>query len=183
MQQFAALLRTKLTGKRYRLLYTWSRDGRSNASFHQRCDNQVRDRKRFFGSFADAAGQGPTLIIVRSTNGFTFGGYAAAAWNNGAATNIPAAGSFVFWVENPQGRAPGCLDCVTPASALHSGNISQIGPIFHCGNCLYLCTGNNPECSCAQPTAGYPDTTGLGAALFTGAAKFTTEDYEVWAAT
>ena len=41
-QQFAALLRTRLAGKRYRLLYTWSRDGRSNASFHQRCDNQVR---------------------------------------------------------------------------------------------------------------------------------------------
>ena len=42
VQQFAALMRTRLPGKRYRLLYTWSRDGRSNASFHQRCDNQVR---------------------------------------------------------------------------------------------------------------------------------------------
>ena len=42
VQQFTALLRTKLPGKRYRLLYTWSRDGRSNASFHQHCDNQVR---------------------------------------------------------------------------------------------------------------------------------------------
>jgi hypothetical protein len=40
--QFAALLRTRLAGRGYRLLYTWSRDGRSNASFHQRCDNQVR---------------------------------------------------------------------------------------------------------------------------------------------
>ena len=40
--QFAALLRTRLAGKGHRLLYTWSRDGRSNASFHQRCDNQVR---------------------------------------------------------------------------------------------------------------------------------------------
>jgi hypothetical protein len=45
VQQFAALMRTKLAGKRYRLLYTWSRDGRSNESFHQRCDNQVRDQK------------------------------------------------------------------------------------------------------------------------------------------
>ena len=44
VQQFAALMGTKLPGKRYRLLYTWSRDGRSNASFHQRCDNQVRGR-------------------------------------------------------------------------------------------------------------------------------------------
>ena len=42
VQQFGALVRTRLAGKRFRLLYTWSRDGRSNASFHQRCDNQVR---------------------------------------------------------------------------------------------------------------------------------------------
>ena len=41
VQQFAALMRGRLAGKRYRLLYTWSRDGRSAASFHQRCDNQV----------------------------------------------------------------------------------------------------------------------------------------------
>jgi hypothetical protein len=40
-QQFAALLRVRLAGKGYRKLYTWSTDGRSNASFHQRCDNQV----------------------------------------------------------------------------------------------------------------------------------------------
>jgi len=42
VQQFAALMRGRLAGRGYRLLYTWSRDGRSNASFHQRCDNQVR---------------------------------------------------------------------------------------------------------------------------------------------
>jgi hypothetical protein len=39
--QFALLMRTRLTGKGYRLLYTWSSDGRTNASFHARCDNQV----------------------------------------------------------------------------------------------------------------------------------------------
>jgi hypothetical protein len=41
VQQFAALLRGRLPGRSYRLLYTCSRDGRSAASFHQRCDNQV----------------------------------------------------------------------------------------------------------------------------------------------
>ncbi len=40
-QQFAALLGARLAGKGYRKLYTWSTDGRSVASFHQRCDNQV----------------------------------------------------------------------------------------------------------------------------------------------
>jgi hypothetical protein len=37
---------TKLAGKRYRKLYTWSTDGRSLASFHQRCDNQVGGIRR-----------------------------------------------------------------------------------------------------------------------------------------
>jgi hypothetical protein len=42
VQQFTGLMRSRLPGKRFRLLYKWSRDGRSNASFHQHCDNQVR---------------------------------------------------------------------------------------------------------------------------------------------
>ena len=50
LQQFAALLRDRLPGRSYRLVYTWSRDGRSAASFHERCDNQVRAR-----AFARAA--------------------------------------------------------------------------------------------------------------------------------
>ena len=59
------------------------------------------------------------------------------------------------------------------------------GPYFYGGggSCLYLCAHNNPASSYAQPGPGYPDTTGLGVALFTGAANFTLEDYEVWAAT
>ena len=121
---------------------------------------------------------------MRSTNGFTFGGYAAAAWNNGTAGYIAAAGSFVFWVENPQGRAPGCLDCVNPSVALWSGGNDLYGPVF-CGvsGCLVLCQSSNPATSHAKPDPHYPDTTGLGDALFTGAAQFTTEDYEVWAVT
>ena len=122
---------------------------------------------------------------MRSTNGFTFGGYAAAAWHNGGSAPIAAAGSFVFWVENPQGRAPGCLDCVNPASALNSGCNSWYGPLFNggSGRCLRLCENSDPAQSYAQPSTGYPDTTGLGNARFTGAYQFTPEDYEVWAAT
>ncbi len=40
--QFYALLRNRLADKSYRLLYTNSSDGQSNAAFHQHCDNQVR---------------------------------------------------------------------------------------------------------------------------------------------
>ena len=120
---------------------------------------------------------------MRSTNGFTFGGYAAAAWNNNATRQISAAGSFVFWVENPQGRAPGCLDCANPERALHGGHNSQYGLAFDGGSCLDLCPNNQSASSVAHPSAAYPDTTGLGVALFTGARVFTPEDYEVWAVT
>jgi hypothetical protein len=44
VKQFYKLMGTRLAGKRYRLLYTWSRDGRSNGSFHRHCDKQVRLR-------------------------------------------------------------------------------------------------------------------------------------------
>lgn len=87
-----------------------------------------------------------------------------------------------------------------PEHALCSGHNSLNGPFFigdnvqfvtraHITNlsdnapCLRLCESNNPATSYAQPNAVYPDTTGLGNALFTGAQTFTTEDYEVWAAT
>jgi hypothetical protein len=128
---------------------------------------------------SDAAGQGPTLVIVRSTNGFTFGGYAAADWNNNP-NPIPARGSFVFWVENPQGRAPGCLDCVNPAQALHGGSNNGNGPYF-CGVAGSVAIRGTTNYS--TPNATYPDTTGLGNALFTGAPNFNLEDYEVWAVT
>jgi hypothetical protein len=128
----------------------------------------------FLFHFADTALQGPSLVIMRSTNGFTFGGYASVSWNSTSGL-IPAAGSFVFWVENPQGRAPGCLDCVKPEHALHGG--SHNGPFFQGQTgCVAIGASNY-----SQPTPGYPDTTGLGVALFTGSANFTPDDYEVWA--
>ncbi len=118
---------------------------------------------------------------MRSTNGFTFGGYAAAAWNTTSAL-IPAAGSFVFWVENPQGRAPGCLDCVNPAHAL--GGVGSYGPLFDgMHGCVGIHIGSSTT-NYSQPSAAYPDTTGLGVALFTGVGTNNpVEDYEVWAAT
>jgi hypothetical protein len=81
----------------------------------------------------------------------------------------------VFWIENPQGRAPGCLDCVNPQHALYGSAIW--GPLFDGQNGCVSCGSSYYS----QPTAVYPDTTGLGYALFTGSAQFTHDDYEVWA--
>ena len=123
VQQFGALMRTRLAGKRFRLLYTWSRDGRSNASFHQHCDNQVRALQPTFGFrvlLRNAVMQGPTLVVVRSTTGHTFGAYANAPWTcANAQTNV--GGCFLFLVENPHNDPPTCFECKTPANAFYCG--------------------------------------------------------------
>ena len=46
------------------LLYRGSRDGMTPAAFHGACDDQ-----------------GPTLTLIRSENGYTFGGYSPVPWS------------------------------------------------------------------------------------------------------
>jgi hypothetical protein len=98
-QQFAALLGTRLAGHSYRLLYAWSRSrgGCSAASFHEHCDGQVGLLRvacwcaccmcvtcacTGLQAGNDGAAQGPTLVLVRSDKGHTFGGYASESWSS-----------------------------------------------------------------------------------------------------
>ena len=48
-----------------KLLYRKSRDGDTFNSFHQLCDNK-----------------GPTITLIRSSEGFIFGGYTPLSWDN-----------------------------------------------------------------------------------------------------
>jgi hypothetical protein len=57
-----------LDGRSFELLYRAPRDGWSSGDFHRCCDNR-----------------GPTLVVARCSDGFVFGGYAAAAWNSSGA--------------------------------------------------------------------------------------------------
>ncbi len=122
-------------------------------------------------------GQGPTLVIVRSTTGHTFGGYASAPWDN-ADVRINAKGCFMFLVENPHGDAPTCFEYNNDGKAMHGGPTH--GPIFGFGSDLYISSDGSSSYT-GFPTS-YTDTLGRGHATFTGAYKFTPEDYEVWAA-
>ena len=51
---------------KYRLLYKATRDGDSSMSFHGKCDNR-----------------GPTLTLIRTVEGWTFGGYTTSEWKSG----------------------------------------------------------------------------------------------------
>ncbi len=114
---------------------------------------------------------------MRSTTGHTFGGYASAPWHS-TGGYINAAGCFLFLVENPHGDAPTCFECKNDGLAMYGG--SDYGPSFGGGCDLYI-TSDGSSSHTAFPTF-YTDTLGRGHATFTGAFKFTPEDYEVWAA-
>jgi hypothetical protein len=186
VQQFSALMSCRLPGRSYRLLYTWSTDGRSNDSFHARCDNKVGGITRGLGlRFVTLWLQGPTLVIVRSTTGHTFGGYANAPWATPVGHPdilgdfISVGGCFLFLVENPHNDAPTCFECKNTAAAMYIK--SKTGPGF--GNDLYVYQHESDPHRCAgvcNLPCHYADTLGRGIATFTGAKSFTVEDYEVW---
>ncbi len=129
--------------------------------------------------------QGPTLVIVRSTTGHTFGGHAVAPWTStGAATTT--AGCFLFLVENPHNDAPTCFECKNTQYSTRC--VSSYGPTFGSvtlggGYDLVIHEGGDTARSYTNFPHSYTDTLGRGNATFTGAPGFTAEDYEVWAVT
>ena len=84
----------------------------------------------------------------------------------------------MFLVENPHGDAPTCFECKEDGYAMYGG--SAFGPVFGGGHDLYI----SPDGSSSYTNFphSYTDTLGRGRETFTGAYKFTLEDYEVWAA-
>ena len=55
----------RLSAKQFKLLYRASRDGFQTSNFHAKCDNQPR-----------------TLTIIKTTEGYIFGGYTEVAWDS-----------------------------------------------------------------------------------------------------
>jgi hypothetical protein len=74
-----------LPGKRMRLLFRSSRDGATAASFHRLCDEQ-----------------GPTVILIKSSGGYVFGGYAGVAWSS-KLSYYACPSAFLFTITNPHG--------------------------------------------------------------------------------
>ena len=109
----------------------------------------------------NAVGQGPTLVVVRSTTGHTFGGYAHAPWTSaGSYTNT--AGCFLFLVENPHNDAPTCFECKSAPHAMYCA--ATFGPTFGGGHDLGIHAGGDPGTSYTNFPYSYTDTLGRGAA-------------------
>jgi hypothetical protein len=63
----------------WKLLYRGSTDGFGSSNFHAQCDNR-----------------GPTVTIIKTTNGSVFGGYAAGSWSSSGQYQSHGLKNFIF---------------------------------------------------------------------------------------
>ncbi|CAF3401534.1 unnamed protein product [Rotaria socialis] len=143
------------------LIYKATRDGFDGPTFHRLCDNQ-----------------GATIVIIRSSGGYLFGGYAAQSWNS-AGSYINAINSFLFLLTNANGSQPTKFPYNNNGHALHGNN--AYGPTFGGGHDLHICNNSNTiNGSYCNISHSYTNPLGLGSATFTGARNFQTTEIEVF---
>ena len=160
------------------LLYRGSRDGFKSSIFHSLCDNQ-----------------GETLVIIKSTDKYIFGGYTSISWNStkwngkcGQDNNARRKGEgleFVFSLKNPHDIPPSKFN-IQKKWLDHSICCDiNLGPIFGCND---IRIENN--CNTNSNYFGYydfqpgeycfDDTTGKKRMLFTGSSSYKVEEIEVF---
>jgi hypothetical protein len=147
----------------FNLLHQASTHGFQGSTFHQRCDNQ-----------------GPTLVLVKSTNGRIFGGVNFISWTSvdgySASNN-----SFLFALKDGQHRHDPALFRITQNSNSAARNYPSYGPTFGGGNDMHICDNSNSIKS-SYSNLGHTYT-GPGASQTTlaGEYRFLVADYEVFA--
>lgn len=118
---------------KWKLLYRGTKDGFSASTFRNLCSNK-----------------GPTVTIVKSSNGYIFGGYANVAWSSSGSYQFDNK-CFLFSAKNANGSKMIKLDNNGPHhsnqySVYNGGNY---GPTFGGGHDLYICD------NCASTTSSY----------------------------
>ncbi len=88
-QQYDDNLREWVGDYKWKLLYRASEHDYTNESFHEYCDNK-----------------GPTLIVIKSSGGWIFGGYTTQSWSGGYGIGKYDSKSFIFTLKNPHEVEP-----------------------------------------------------------------------------
>jgi len=154
--------------QQWKLLYKATRDGFSASIFHRTCDNK-----------------GPTMTIIKSSEGWIFGGFTTQSWSGTIYKTDPQA--FLFTFTNPH-NIPATKFIVR--SDRQNNAICAFpgkGPTFGGAHDIYVSSNSNTDNNrftgshIGFPTT-YQDTTGIARGmLFTGSESFTTTDIEVYA--
>jgi hypothetical protein len=110
------------TDQKWRLLYRGSVDGFGAADFHNRCNN-IPD----------------TLTIVKSTNGYVFGGFTHRTWDSTDYFKLDT-GSFIFSFVNAYNK-PIVLNCTERDYSIY--NNPNFGPVFGKGYDLFISSDSN----------------------------------------
>jgi hypothetical protein len=137
----------------FALVYRATADGFGAAQFHYKCDNVPR-----------------LLVVLRSTSGWVFGGYATAAFPmTGGFVADPTC--FLYTLINPHGLAPTLLP-VRPdgADAVCSG--ADFGPRYGLNAIVMVDQPNKDPRSHTYFPHSFVDPTGLGPTVFTGGQYF-----------
>jgi hypothetical protein len=161
-------------GSGFELLYRGSRDGFSADQFYAKC-----------------RGQRNTLTIIKTHEGWVFGGYTPVAWEvpkrqPGFSVKDPSLRSFLFTLNNPQRTQP----MKFPLKADPAANALLASPFFGpsfggigAGNCD-IRLSDKCNCNSTSYTAlgsSYANTTGCdGSTFLAGARNFTVSDVEVF---
>jgi len=129
-----------------KLLYRGTRDGMTNNSFHNKCNNQ-----------------GPTISLFKNDKGNIFGGYASIDWTSyGKYKSAPD--SFIFTLTNIHGTEPTKFPNSNTSYSIYDA--SNYGPTF--GNGCDIYTFENNYYSGSSFPCGYQDILCKGRSIFTG---------------
>jgi hypothetical protein len=157
--------RQKGSGVRLELLYRASRDGFKAADFHGLCDNK-----------------GATVTVIRSKEGYVFGGYVDQSWNcsNGY---VASSSAFLFSLVRPSSSVAMKLPLNGRYNqyAMYCG--SSRGPVFGSGHDIVVKdSANTNSHSFTSLGSSYtlPDGIEDGTKFFTGASNFQASEVEVY---
>jgi hypothetical protein len=159
----------KLYGKnnqRWQLLYRANRDGFTAKLFHKFCD-----------------GQGPTMTVIKSQNGFIFGGFTTVPWSS-TTTDKADSSAFLFTLKNCCGLQPTKYSILERSVQLAVSHKINNGPTFgsinNGGSDIYLKSPFNADGSRIFFPNTYQDTTGKGRFTFTCDSHFSCDDVEAF---
>ena len=159
----------KLSGfddQNWQLIYRASRDGYTAKAFHQSCD----------GCF-------PTMCVIRSKQGFIFGGFTSIPWSS-INQDVCDASAFLFTLKNPYGIKPTKYP-ISPRAVEYAldHNLTR-GPTFgslrYGGEDLTLRSPFNAGENRISFPHSYQDITYQGHRTFTGESYFSCDDIEMF---
>ncbi|CEO96567.1 BTB domain-containing protein [Plasmodiophora brassicae] len=144
----------------FRVIYRASRDGFFARSFHDKCD-----------------GKGPTVVLVRSTNGYVFGGFNANSWASYGSSS--SRHNFLFALTGPNRKYPvtepeyACVNNQACGPVFGRGPDLSISDMSNASNASY--NASNISYNFARSYLGASGLAGHGFV------SFEVQDYEVFA--